>query len=193
MPDRFANWWAAERKHDVILLLLLATICAAVFALGVPRLVIYGHDVFVALDGAWRVLNGQRPQVDFFAQMGPVYYLLHAAGIALAGGDARGLGYGTAIVGIVLSAWSFLLLRGRMASIPCILACVTLVLLAVAPFPLGMEPWYTSFSMKHNRYGFALTGLVFLECFLPLPAEATRRKQFGGAFYPAWPAQCCCS
>ena len=179
MLDRFAGWWACERKHDAILVLLLASICAAVLALGVPRLVIYGHDVFVALDGAWRVLNGQRPQVDFYAQMGPVYYLLHAAGIMLAGGDARGLGYGTAIVAVVLAVWSFLLLRGRMTVIPCILACVVLVLLAVAPFPLGMEPWYTSFSMKHNRYGFALTGLIFLECFLPPPD--TRRRRFGGA------------
>ena len=183
MLDRFAELWTAERKHDVVLVLLLVSLCVAVFVLGVPRLVIYGHDVFVALDGAWRVLNGQRPQVDFFAQMGPVCYLIHAAGITLAGGDARGLGYGTAMVAIVLAAWSFLLLRGRMASIPCILACVTLVLLAVAPFPLGMEPWYTSFSMKHNRYGFALTGLVFLECFLPsLSAEGSGRKQLGGAF-----------
>ena len=181
MLDRFANWWAAERKHDVVLTLLLASICVAVLVLGVPRMVIYGHDVFVSLDGAWRVLNGQRPAVDFYAQMGPVYYLLHAAGITIAGGDARGLGYGTALFAVAFAAWSFVLLRGRMASIPFMLACVTLLLLAVAPFPLGMEPWYTSFSMKHNRYGFALTGLVFLECFLPISAGDSRRKLFAGA------------
>jgi len=180
MIDGCAAWWATERKYDLVLALLLASICAVVFALGVPRMVIYGHDVFVSLDGAWRVLHGQRPQVDFYAQMGPIYYLLHAAGITLAGGDARGLGYGTTIFAIVLAAWSFFLLRGRMAGVPRIVACVALLLLAIAPFPLGLEPWYTSFSMKHNRYGFALTGLVFLECFLPPPD--TRRSQFGGAF-----------
>jgi len=182
MLDRFADWWMSGRRYDVFLGLLLASICTLVFVVGVPRLVMYGHDVFVSLDGAWRVLNGQRPQVDFFAQMGPAYYLIHAAGLELARGDAGGLGYGSTMVAVALASWSFLLLRSRMASIPFCLACVMLVLLASAPFPLGMEPWYTSFSMKHNRYGFALTGLIFLECFLPPAAGEGRRKQLGGAF-----------
>ena len=76
-----------------------------------PRLHIYGHDVFIALDGAWRVVNGQRPGVDFFGQMGPCYYLLHAAGLALAGNAARGLAYSTAITTALLGLWSFLLLH----------------------------------------------------------------------------------
>ena len=65
-----------------------------VLALGVPRMRLFGHDVFISLDGGWRVLNGQRPVVDFYAQMGPAYYLLHAAGMWLAGTAAAGLGSG---------------------------------------------------------------------------------------------------
>jgi hypothetical protein len=182
MIDAFARWWAAERSSRRPVAVALLAICWAVFALGVPRLTIYGHDIFVSLDGGWRVLNGQRPVVDFFAQMGPVYYLLHAAGLTLAGGAAEGLGYGTTLVAIVIAVWSFFLLRGRMASMPFALACVTLVLLAIAPFPLGHTLRQTAFAMKHNRYGFALTGLVLLECFLPSPAGDSGRTQFGGGF-----------
>lgn len=182
MIDDICRWWAAERKsHLPVALALLAT-CAAVLALGVPRLTMYGHDVFVSLDGGWRVLNGQRPAVDFYAQMGPLYYMLHAAGLALAGGAAEGLGYGTTLAAIVVAAWSFFLLRGRMASLPFAVACLALLMLAIAPFPLGHFPSQTAFAMKHNRYGFALTGLVLLECFLPTSTEDSRRSQFGGGF-----------
>ena len=180
MLDAFARWWAAERDVLRPVALVLLAICCAVFALGVPRLTIYGHDVFVSLDGGWRVLNGQRPGVDFFAQMGPAYYLLHAAGMSLAGGAASGLGYGTTLVAILLAAWSFFLLRGRMAGLPFVLACLSLVLLAVAPFPLGHTLRQTAFAMKHNRYAFALAGLVLLECFLPSSPNDSPRKQFGG-------------
>lgn len=142
----------------------------------------FGHDVFISLDGGWRVLHGQRPVVDFFAQMGPAFYLLHAAGLALAGHAAAGLGYGTGIVAVLLSVWSVLLLRRRMAAVPFFLGCLFLVLLATAPYPLGFLPTQTAFSMKHNRYGFALLGLVMLECFLAEGDEEIPRQRFWSGF-----------
>src|ERR1039457_2110765 len=122
----------------------LALVCLTVALVGVPRLRIYGHDIFIALDGAWRVVNGQRPATDFFAQMGPAYYLLHAAGLRLAGNAAIGLGYSSTIAVAMLSVWSFVLLRRRMRPAPFFLACVFLALLTAAPFPLGHSPWQTS-------------------------------------------------
>jgi hypothetical protein len=176
-----------QRGRDVliaepVLIATLAAICIVVAFIGVPRMRIYGHDVFVSLDGAWRVLHGQRPVVDFFAQMGPAYYLLHAAGLRLAGYDARGLGYGTTLVAVLISVWSFFLLRARMVRLTLFLATVSLVLLAVAPFPLGHMPWDDSFAMKHNRYEYAITGLVLLECFLGPGGTETRRRQFASGF-----------
>jgi hypothetical protein len=189
MLERFARWWvkaedgpSAPQRTPLGLVASLAAICIAVAFVGVPRLRVYGHDVFVSLDGGWRVLHGQRPAVDFFAQMGPAYYLLHAAGLRLAGYAARGLGYGTTFVAVVISTWSFFLLRRRMTASLFVLASIALVLLAVAPFPLGSGPWNTSFAMKHNRYEFAITGLLFLECFLPSSQDDTGKKQFAGGF-----------
>jgi hypothetical protein len=179
------SWWVgsheAARRRRRLLIVLLLLVCVAVAIVGVPRLRIFGHDVFVSLDGGWRVLNGQRPAVDFYAQMGPVYYLLHAAGLWLAGNNARGLGYGSTIATALICGWAFVVLRPRMKAAPFFVACLFLALLAAAPAPLGFTPLQTAFSMKHNRYGFALTSLVLLESFLPQDA-GSRRRQFAGAF-----------
>ncbi len=189
MLERFASWWigaedgpSTQQKTPLALVGCLTAICIAVAFVGVPRMRLFGHDVFVSLDGGWRVLHGQRPVVDFFAQMGPAYYLLHAAGLRLAGFAARGLGYGTTFVAVLISGWSFFLLRRRMMASAFVLTSIGLVLLAVAPFPLGNAPWDTSFAMKHNRYEFAITGIVFLECFLPSSTEDGGKKQFAGGF-----------
>jgi len=172
---------AGERRLRGLLAALLAVICLGVTFVGVPRLSIFGHDVFVSLDGGWRVLHGERPGVDFYSQMGPAYYLLHAAGLWLSGGDVRGLGYGSALAAAVLSCWEFFLLRSRMKAFPLLVACLFLALLVAAPFPLGFSPLHTAFCMKHNRYCYMLTSLVMLESFLP-PGEfkGWRHSFFGG-------------
>jgi hypothetical protein len=183
--EGMVSWWTgsrdANRRRQRILAVLLILICLAVAIVGVPMLQVFGHDLFVSLDGGWRVLHGQRPSVDFYSQMGPAYYLLHATGIWLAGGDARGLGYGSALATSLISFWAFFLLRSRMRSAPLFVACLFLALLVAAPFPIGDPFFEATFSMKHNRYGYALTALVLLESFLP-QEENTRKKNFLGGF-----------
>jgi hypothetical protein len=178
--ERLGSWWVNFRGHRRLLGILLLLLCVAVAVVGVPRLRIFGHDIFVSLDGGWRVLNGQRPAVDFYAQMGPAYYLLHAAGLRLAGNDARGLGYGSVLATGAISLWCYFTLRRRMAPAPFFVACLFFALLAAAPFPLGFPPTHTAFCMKHNRYGYALTGLVLLEAFLPAGKDG--KERFWGGF-----------
>src|ERR1035437_6275239 len=126
--EGFVSWWAGSRdtaRRDTrVLTVLLVLVCAAVAIVGVPRLHIFGHDIFVSLDGGWRVLNGQRPGVDFYGQMVPVYYLLHAVGLWLAGNNARGLGYGSTLATALISFWAFFVLRPRMKPAPFFVACL---------------------------------------------------------------------
>lgn len=186
--DTLVQWWAGSSQHQPALhrsrltLLTLMVLCLATFVLGVPRLRIYSHDVFICLDGAWRVVNGQRPVLDFYAVKGPAWFMLYAAALHLAGNNATALGYGSTAVAVITSLWSFLLLRRRMEPAPCFVACVSIVLLAVSPFPLGEFPTSTTFAMTFNRYGFALETLVLLECFLPSSDSDPFWKQFGGGF-----------
>jgi hypothetical protein len=182
--DGLVSWWAgsrdANRLRHRVLAVLLFLVCLAVAIVGVPVLQDFGHDIFVSLDGGWRVLHGQRPGVDFYSQMGPAYYLLHATGLWLAGGDARGLGYGSALATLLISFWAFFLLRSRMRPAPFFVACLFLALLAAAPFPLGFHFYLGAFCMKHNRYGYAFTALVMLESFLPQDASTRKRLLLGG-------------
>jgi hypothetical protein len=120
--------------------------------------------------------------LDFYAVKGPAWFMLYAGALELAGNNAKALGYGNTIVALITSAWSLLVLRRRMEAAPCFLACISIVLLAVSPFPLGEFPTSTTFAMTFNRYGFALETLVLLECFLPSSDKDTFWKQFGGGF-----------
>jgi hypothetical protein len=182
--DSLVSWWDessdGNRLRNRILAGLLFLVCLSVAIIGVPVLQVFGHDLFVSLDGGWRVLHGQRPGVDFYSQMGPAYYLLHATGLWLAHGDASGLGYGSTLAAALISLWSYLLLRSRMRSAPFFVACLFLALLAAAPFPLGRYLFQAAFSMKHNRYGYALTALVMLESFLPQDFLTRRQNFLGG-------------
>src|ERR1035437_8217272 len=36
----------------------------------------YSNDVFLLLDGGWRILNGQVPYRDFYLAMGPLEYMI---------------------------------------------------------------------------------------------------------------------
>lgn len=184
--DKLIGWWAGPEpdlnrsSRHLLLLIALLGICTAIFALGVPRLRGYGHDVFFCLDGAWRIVNGQRPVLDFYAVVGPAWDLLYAAALKLARNDARALCYDSTFVAVLMSAWSFLLLRRRMEPAPCFLACVSVVLLSVSPFALGKYPIITSFAMTYNRLGYALVSLVLLECYLPSSDQDSFGRQFGG-------------
>jgi hypothetical protein len=163
------------RKH-LLFLLPAAVVCGAVAYVGAVRTHACGHDVFVFLDGAWRMWNGQRPHVDFYSVMGPLIYLVTAAGLALSGLKVEGIGYGLALFAAAAGTWGYRLAAARMRPVPAALTGVFLVLLAGAPAPLGTGPPSLSHAMVYNRFGYALLALVLLEV-LEEPRLARRRAR----------------
>ncbi len=157
-------------------MLLVICISAATAWIGAVHTRIFGHDIFLFFDAGWRVLNGQRPDVDFSPSMGPLLGLLAAAGLKLAGNSANSIGCMSASVGAMVGIWAFALSRRRMPWIPALLSAVLLTLIAVAPFPIGWPPNTLSHAMLYNRFGYALVGLVVLECFRP--GEVSRISGF---------------
>jgi hypothetical protein len=81
-------------------LLLAMVACRGLVAMYGMRF--YPQDGFLVLDGAWRMLNGQRPHVDFNSIIGPAAYLPTLVGFRLASNTAAGFGYGQALVALVL-------------------------------------------------------------------------------------------
>ncbi len=149
---------------DKRFLVCLLVICGATAFVGAVPTRIFGHDDFFLLDNGWRVLCGQRPHLDFFSPWGPVMFLVVGMGLALANGSVNGIGYGNAIVGLIIGLWAMRLGRARLASGYGFIFGLFLALLVTAPYPLGFWPSQTSHAMVYNRYGYALLGLVLLEC-----------------------------
>ena len=162
------------RVPFVIALVLMCIVPACV---GVPRTRIYASDIFLFLDGGWRVLNGQHPHVDFSTALGPVVYLVTAAGLAISRGRVGGIGYGDMLVGMTIGLWSYALLSRRYKGGLVILGSLWATALAIAPFPLGEDFSISSHAMAYNRWGYALLSLVLLECY-PSPKVESRQGRF---------------
>jgi hypothetical protein len=157
--------------------LTLAVLSVAILLSSSVPSYIYGHDIFIPLDGAWRILNGQRPHIDFFTGIGPVWYLIVAIGITVAGGKASGVGNGSAIASLVLCVWAYSIARRRLAGWTSIAFTIFVFLLSATPTALGdPSPVAFTFAMPYNKWGFALLSIVLIEVLTP------ERASFGGGF-----------
>lgn len=148
-------------------------ICGAAIYTGAVPTRIFGHDVFFLLDNGWRVVNGQRPHIDFTSPWGPVSFLVVGTGLLLSQNSVDGIGYGNAIFAFIAALWGYRLTRGSMGYLPRFLICTYLALLVVSPYPLGFGALNSSFAMLYNRYGYALLGLLMVEAF---PRARTDRQ-----------------
>ena len=153
------------RRLGAAALVLVAPILATVAWIGAAPTHAYAQDVFFVLNGAWRVLNGQAPHVDFFSPFGPLIFLVVALGLKLARFDVQGIGYGISLMGMVVAAGVFRLASRRVGAAPALLLTVYLTLLCVTPYPLGMDPARFSHAMSYNRIGYGLLCLVMIEAF----------------------------
>ena len=179
----FAALWSypflGSRVVRAALLVALACLCLVRASIGLSGIVVYSHDAFGTLDGAWRVLNGQRPHADFYTPLGPAIYLVTAFGLLLSHGGAEGAGYSQAVCGGLLGLWTYLFSRRRLGHLPAMLFCVMVVLLSINPSSVGEPPIRTS-CMAYNRYGYALVTLLLVEGVAGRDAERRRTEFWGG-------------
>ena len=140
----------------------------------------YSHDLFVFLDGGWRVLNGQVPYNDFFTDVGTIVHLQTAFGLVLAGGRAEGLAYAQALTGCGLGIWAYALVANRLAGRIALLFVWTIVLFTISPSLIGDTPAEITAACLYNRYGYALTALLLVEAFYDGRKTSSRLVLLGG-------------
>jgi len=181
---RFISLWSApllDRPAVVAgLVIAIVGLCLLRAYSGLSGIQVYSHDAFGTLDGAWRVLQGQKPHADFYTPLGPLIYLATAFGLLLSRGGAEGFGYSQAFCGCLLGFWAYRLSRRRLGHLPTILMCLTVVLLSIDPSSVGEPPPSTS-CMFYNRYGYALVAMLLVESVAPCD-PATRRRELWGGF-----------
>ena len=143
---------------------------------------VYAHDAFIFLDGGWRVLHGQRPQVDFSTNLGPIIFLFTAAGIAIGHSAGHALVITQTLFGALIAGLAYYLCVSRLTRITGISFATTLVVLALAPFNIGEPPWMLTYGMMYNRFGYALLGVIVIESMVaPRPGSTRLRDEmFGG-------------
>jgi hypothetical protein len=125
---------------------------------------VYGHDIFSALDAGWRVTCGQRPNIDFFIGIGPLYALANAMGLFLAGETVSGVGYAGAVITFIIAFWSFWLGKRSLGpGFACVLAVFTAFLVGTT-VPIGEPgPFSFSYAMNYTRWAFGLLSVLLVE------------------------------
>jgi len=181
--ERFLAVWQGFQAHSEtrlrwIFFSGLVLVCGVTAFTGAVPTRIYGHDVFIMLDNGWRAISGQRPHVDFNSPWGPVMFLVTSLGLTLSHHSANGIGYGTAIVALVIGTWSFWLGAKRLPAGPRLVASFFLTTLTAAPYALSSFPFQSSHAMLYNRYGYALLGLILMESLLV--ADGDPNETMGG-------------
>lgn len=154
----------AFSRSDWITVAAVALVCGLAAFAGVPPLRGFEHDIFLVLSNAYRVSRGQIPHRDFSSALGPLFFLIQAAGLAISGMRPAGIAYANALFGGAAALWMYSTARGRMSGAAAGALAVYAVLLSTAPFSLGFTPVAFSFAMLYNRYCFTLLGIALVEC-----------------------------
>ncbi len=180
----FRAAWSAPVLGGVpgklLLIGVVLMLCLVRAYIGLVGSRLFSHDAFMLFDGAWRMMNGQRPHIDFYSHVGVLTYVPTVAGLWLAHGTAWSFGYGQALAGLLLAAWAYLLGRDRMADVPLALMCVTVAFVSVAPFAPGYFVFKMGSGTTYNRFGYALISLLLLEAVCGPKGMRPRSDFWGG-------------
>lgn len=171
-PDVFRYLIAAltagrrgARASAIIAIAAIAAVASGAAYIGAVRTMYYGHDIVPMLNGAWRVVCGQKPHIDFYSAWGPLPFIVYGVGLILARNSVIGFGYGLAILSLVFGLAAWIVCRKRMFPAVAVLTSTAVALLTAAPFPVGFKFTVLTHAMSYNRFGYALVAIVLLECF----------------------------
>lgn len=139
-----------------------------------PSVIMAPSDVFILLDGAWRLIDGQEPHKDFSSPIGVFTYYVGASGMRIAGLGLQGYAAGNAIVLAVFGGWSVWTAFTRFAPARAAMFAALVILVIAATRPLGYAPDVLSYAMLYNRYGWALLILLAAHAFVLPNARWTR-------------------
>ena len=147
-----------------LLVCVVASTSALLFATGASHQYIYAADVFALLDGSARIMHGAIPHVDFYDVYGLTSYLPILVGMLAAGCKSEALAYGPAILLPIIALWTWQIARVRFSAVPALGVAVLLGGLIVATFPPGLYVGWkvTSYAENYNRFQWALICLLAL-------------------------------
>jgi hypothetical protein len=167
LAARIVEFWTRDYLAHTWVVATLGALLVAyltyLFLLGPVPSTVFGNDVFLLLDGGWRILNGLVPNRDFYLSLGPLVYMWTAAGLWIAHNSAYGLTIGFLSFAALITVGAFWTSRTRMTAAGSILFSIFILLLCTGPMPLGANSSLDlTYAMIYNRFGYGLLSIVFI-------------------------------
>jgi hypothetical protein len=157
--------------------LLIAAAAAFALLLALPGQTVttaYVNDLFIFLDGAYRINAGQVPNRDFHTALGPFVFYLPALGLWLSGSLGGAMPTGMALLLGVLAPVVAHVLASRLRPVVALPFGIFLLLVLAVPMNLGESIRSLSFAMFYNRVGWAALALLLVMYCPPLRASRSQ-------------------
>ncbi len=140
----------------------------------VPQM-ISGNDIFVVIEGAWRVIQGQRPHVDFNSSLGAGVFLQLALAFKLFGLTVNAIPRMQALTGVAVGLWCWAVAAPRLRATPWLTASLSALVgyFTLASFTLDDVVMGVSYVGTYNHLAHSL--LVVLGADVLLDRKAPRR------------------
>jgi hypothetical protein len=168
-------WTERPMKVGPILLVAAALLALLLALPGQTVTTRYLNDLFVILDGAYRVAAGQVPNQDFHTPLGPFTYYLTAAGYALSGTLGGTMPTAMALITLLVALPMAHILSSRLHPFIAIPYGVFLLLILAVPVNLGEGVTSLSFAKFYNRIGWAALGVLLVMYLRPLSLDRRQR------------------
>jgi hypothetical protein len=165
-----------QRSASVALLVIaVAAICSLMLAWpGQTITTKYVNDLFIFLDGVYRIDSGQVPNQDFHTALGPLVYYIPALGYWLSGTFGGAMPVGMALIVAVLALPVAHIISSRLRPAIALPLGIYLILVAAVPINLGEGIGALSFAMFYNRIGWAALGMMLVMHLRPI--RVSRRQ-----------------
>ncbi len=160
----------------------LTAVCMAALLLpGRTALTAYLNDVFIFLDGAWRVAEGQSPSRDFHSALGPLNFALPGLALMLTGDFGLVMPGATAIMLAALLPAVVRILDSRLQPGIALPFAAFLILITAMPANLGESVGSLGFAMFYNRWGWVFLSLLLVLHLPPKPGRAAPAQDAAAA------------
>jgi hypothetical protein len=165
------------------ILLVAAGVFALLLALpGQTVTTVYVNDLFIFLDGAYRIDQGQVPNRDFHTALGPLTFYLPWLGYRLSGTLGGAMPVGVALLLVLFAPLLVHVLGSRLRSAVALPFGLFVLLVIAVPMNLGESIRGLSFAMYYNRIGWAALGvLLVMYCPPSRPSRAQAWLDLGSA------------
>jgi hypothetical protein len=143
----------------------------------VPQ-VIWGHDIFIMLEGGWKWKWGIYPHRDYYSYLGWLVPFLTFLGMKVGGNVINAMPTAICLFSIFILPACIYVTFTRMPAIPAFLSAVALIGTALAPYPLGCSivPLWFGYAEIYNRWAYCLFIIAVLAISV-VPNDSMRWKE----------------